>query len=259
MKKILLSIYTWSMLNPQTTNKNQKRIRDTEWEAVESFIRKGNFLDVGCGAGYAMQMARERLNCRVQGIDPDPGGHGVGRTGSAYTIDVVNIKKGFSEDLPYSDAEFDTVYSSHVLEHVTDELKTLQEMHRVLKDDGILIIGMPTASMAFINMLSSYVFTTHFKLVNLLMKPFINTGRTRWWELFIPVSHSFTNRTILYDLRHYRIANWRRTVEREFVVKKVLKPALYPYPEYRQWFPLMKNKALSSSVFFVCEKRTQTK
>ena len=92
--------------------------------------------------------ASQDLNCEVEGIDADPGSHGVGRF-MKNLVKTVPIKQGFAEKLPYANETFDVVYSSHVLEHVIDETKSLAEMRRVLKKDGTLIIGMPTASIQF--------------------------------------------------------------------------------------------------------------
>jgi ubiquinone/menaquinone biosynthesis C-methylase UbiE len=255
MKSLLLKIYNWPYLSKEETNRNQKRIRDVEWEAILPYLQEGNFLDVGCGAGYAMSRAKAEKNCEVWGIDPDPGGHGVGRSGSNFDTGIGNIKQGFAENLPYESNFFQNVYSSHVLEHVKSEDESLAEMSRVLRKDGRLIIGMPTATMALVNLFSNYLFTTHFKLVNLLLKPFIKTGHTKWWELFIPKSHSFDSKTILYDLKHYRIKYWEAKIDQHFKIEKILLPALYPYPEYRQLFSMKKRKHYSSSVFFICSKK----
>ena len=255
LKQKILSVYNWAHLSPDKTNLNQKRIRDIEWDAVKPFIISGKFLDVGCGAGYTMNQAMVYADCTVWGIDPDPGGHGVGRMGQDFGIDKSRISTGFAEDLPYESNFFDTLYSSHVLEHVMDEHKSLSEMNRVMKQDGVLIIGMPTATMATINLLTSYFFTSHQKLLNLLLGRFISVGKVRWWEIIIPPSHSFSNKTVIYDLRKYRVKNWKRLLENHFRVEEVLLPALYPYPEYRQWFPLHRNKKRSSSVFFICRKK----
>lgn len=255
MKSTLLKIYNYPLLSKEETNSNQKKIRDTEWEAIKPFIKNGNFLDVGCGAGYAMDKANTDFNCTVYGIDPDPMGHGVGRQGSNFNIDSNNILKAFAENIPFEDKKFDTVYSSHVLEHVNDEIKSLEEMKRVMKDDGVLVIGMPTASMAVINWLTNIIFTSHHRFVNFFFSPFINTTKTSFKELFIPKSHSIESKTLLFDLKHYKITNWQHTVEKVFKVEKVVLPAFYPYPEYRQWFKMKKSNSYSSSVFFICTKK----
>ncbi len=55
------------------------------------------------------------------------------------TPDVV----GSATDIPLSDATFDTVVCTEVLEHVADPLKALREMYRVLKPGGYLILSTP--------------------------------------------------------------------------------------------------------------------
>jgi ubiquinone/menaquinone biosynthesis C-methylase UbiE len=46
-------------------------------------------------------------------------------------------------NLPFSNNYFDVVVSYAVLEHVPDESTSLQEIHRVLKPDGELVISVP--------------------------------------------------------------------------------------------------------------------
>lgn len=38
---------------------------------------------------------------------------------------------------------FDIIICSHVLEHIPDDIKAINEMHRVLKKDGLLFISVP--------------------------------------------------------------------------------------------------------------------
>lgn len=256
MKKLLLNIYNFGYLSKEKTDVNQEKIRRVEWDAIKEYIpAKSKFLDVGCGAGYAMLKASDELNCESYGIDPEPGAHGVGRYKDKNLN--LNIIKAYSENLPFPDNTFDVVYSSHVLEHVNDEGKSLKEMKRVLNPNGTLIIGMPTAAMAWIGLFSSWLFTTHQRFVNIVLKPFpfIKTGNTAFVNLFIPESHSSNRaKTKLYDIKYYKIKNWRKIVSIHFKINKEIKPALYPYPEYIQLFRLKKNRKLSSSIFFICSK-----
>jgi ubiquinone/menaquinone biosynthesis C-methylase UbiE len=254
MKHFLLKLYNYPLLPPAQTNANQKHARDCEWEAIEPYIKQGNFLDVGCGAGYSMLKAKQ-IGCEVYGIDPDPLGHGVGRRKSEYTVPIENIAQGFSETLPYENNQFNTVYSSHVLEHVTSIEQSLREIKRVCNADGIIIIGVPTATMAWINWFTQLLFTTHQKIMNVIFRRLISTGQTFWWEIFIPRSHSYPNKkTVLSDVKNYKIKHWQKYIEKELTIQTIIKPCIYPYPEYRQLFRLQKNKKYSSSVFFVCKK-----
>ena len=46
-------------------------------------------------------------------------------------------------DIQYSDESFDVIYCSHVLEHVEEDRKAIQEFYRVLKPDGWAILLVP--------------------------------------------------------------------------------------------------------------------
>jgi ubiquinone/menaquinone biosynthesis C-methylase UbiE len=235
----------------------QEGIRVIEWQAIAEFIPdRCSFLDVGCGTGYAMQRAMLEKQCEVVGIDPDPGAHGVGRFETERVTAPLTIQQGCSEQLPYEDNSFDLVYSSHVLEHVSDEVKSLQEMKRVLKPDGTLIIGVPTSEMAWIHFLSQALFTTHIKVYEFFR--FLN--RPGQWKRFVSVfrinSHSSPRASsVWYDIVHYRANRWKKSIEMEFVVKEMRYPLLYPYPDYKQLFKPKKMKWCGSSVFFICTKK----
>ena len=249
--------FVYSTMTPKhKVEQYQQIIRDSEWEKIASHIPKNSkFLDVGCGAGYSLMRASQDLNCEVEGIDADPGSHGVGRYIKAM-VKTVTIKKGFAEKLPFANEIFDVVYSSHVLEHVNNEAKALAEMKRVLKKDGVLIIGMPTASMAILNYLSQIIFSTHIKTYEMFRNLFFQNPIKNFIKIFQINSHSYPRaRSIWYDLFHYRISNWQKTVKREFNVKSVIKPCFYPYPDYPQLFKIYKSKFFSSSVFFICKKK----
>jgi SAM-dependent methyltransferase len=46
-------------------------------------------------------------------------------------------------DLPFKDNEFDVVFCNHVLEHISDDTKAMQELFRVLKKGGFGIFQIP--------------------------------------------------------------------------------------------------------------------
>ena len=49
-------------------------------------------------------------------------------------------------DIPYDDGSFDLVIANHVLEHVTDDLRALSEIRRVLSLGGQAILQTPYSS-----------------------------------------------------------------------------------------------------------------
>jgi len=46
-------------------------------------------------------------------------------------------------DLPFSENEFDFIFCNHVLEHIPDDTKAIQELYRVLKPGGTGIFQIP--------------------------------------------------------------------------------------------------------------------
>lgn len=234
----------------------QQIIRDSEWEWLKKEIPpQSKLLDVGCGAGYAMQKATEDLGCNCVGIDPNPGEHGVGRY-LKNTVKTETILRGSAENIPFTDQSFGIVFSSHVLEHVENEQKALQEMKRVLHDDGVLIIGMPTAMMASINLFSQVLFTTHIRIYEFFRFLFRKEFSDKLSSLFLIRSHSYPRaKTIRYDLMHYSVNNWKKIVSAEFEIVKTIEPCLYPFPDFPQLFKIHHSKLGASSVFFICKKK----
>jgi 2-polyprenyl-6-hydroxyphenyl methylase/3-demethylubiquinone-9 3-methyltransferase len=47
------------------------------------------------------------------------------------------------ENLPFEDKDFDTVVLTETLEHLIHPRRGLEEVHRVLKDDGIMLVSVP--------------------------------------------------------------------------------------------------------------------
>ena len=243
--------------NKAKVERLQQRIRDEEWSAIVHAIpKKSSFLDVGCGAGYAIYKAKTEKQCIAFGVDPDPGGHGVGRFLANFPKESISIQQAFAEELPFESSSFDVVYSSHVLEHVNNEQQALQEMKRVLKENGTVIIGMPTATMAWINWFSQIIFTTHVKVYEFFRFFLSKNPIKQFVRIFRIRSHSAPRASsIWYDIQHYRVSNWKKTLEKEFVIEEIIQPCLYPYPDYPQWFRLHRSRLGSSSVFFVCKKQ----
>lgn len=62
-----------------------------------------------------------------------------GWTSTNYNTDKIDLI-----DLPYPDASFDTVVSTHVLEHIKDDRAAMSEIARVLRPEGFAVLAFPT-------------------------------------------------------------------------------------------------------------------
>lgn len=95
------------------------------------------FLFVGCGSGLeALCLKRKLRDSVVIGIDLKR---------EAFSDEAKKLSLVVSDCLflPFLDAAFDYCYCYHVLEHVINVERALDEMKRVLKPDGFLFIATP--------------------------------------------------------------------------------------------------------------------
>jgi len=102
-------------------------------------------LDVGCGAGWFLDIARER-GLETFGIEPDPG------VAEAARANGHDVTAGLfpRPDAPAGSA--DIVSFNDVLEHLPDPLAALCEAHRLLASGGTLILTLPDRRGAFYRM-----------------------------------------------------------------------------------------------------------
>ncbi len=98
-----------------------------------------NLLDVGCGTGeFVFKMIGHSYNIRAYGVDISSDMIKIAK--SKLKSDNVEFKIGDVEDLPYEDKKFDVITCSHSFHHYPNQKKAVTEMHRVLKDNGRLMV-----------------------------------------------------------------------------------------------------------------------
>lgn len=98
-----------------------------------------NILDVACGTGVLARTIEKRLdpNGSVTGLDLNPGMLAIARRNAPN----INWHQGKAEELPFEEENFDTVISQFGLMLFSSPKTALQEMYRVLKTDGHLIVA----------------------------------------------------------------------------------------------------------------------
>lgn len=96
----------------------------------------GRLLEFGCGAGATLQCLG-RWGWDAEGVDFDAAAV------ANAAAKGLNVHHGDIFSRGYPDASFDVVFSSHVLEHVTDPVATLRECRRILKPGGRCLVVTP--------------------------------------------------------------------------------------------------------------------
>jgi SAM-dependent methyltransferase len=108
-------------------------------DKITAYKKTGLFLDVGCGVGCLINCAKER-GFSSQGVEISTWAAGFAREKTG-----LNVITGSLEEAAYHSDMFDVVVVNHVLEHVPDPGTLLREIRRIVKPDGLIVVGVPNA------------------------------------------------------------------------------------------------------------------
>jgi|SRR5579862_6689350 len=149
-------------------------------------------LEIGCGQ-------RKRVPHSVAlDINPDS---------EADTIHDLNVFP-----YPFADGEFDMVIAEHVLEHLDDLLGATEELHRIIKPGGLLLVEVP-----------------HFSSSNFYTDPtHRHAFSTRSFDYYIPGS-------VLSEYKYSRAAFQKRSVSIGFITGALMTPGM------ARWFNKHRN------------------
>jgi len=119
----------------------------SNWLLNSGKQREGlRFLDAGCGDGINLM----GLSSIMAGMGIEPGrslfgvDYNVARIFKARKMPgVAGVFSGSLLSLPFRDETWDVILCNQVLEHIYEDSSALLELNRVLRKDGLLIIGVP--------------------------------------------------------------------------------------------------------------------
>ena len=134
----------------------EERERDYAFVTQKALVLKmfdkdgGKVLDIGCGPGV---MAHDLLKrgCTVWGIDASEKMIALAKAKMEKMGDTsrAHFSVGDIENLEFPDAEFDAVICMGVLEYLLSDLKAIEEMARVTKPGGTVIVTVPSEATAY--------------------------------------------------------------------------------------------------------------
>lgn len=96
--------------------------------------RGSSILDIGCAGGQKLSILRDALDLETVGIEPN-------EAAAQKARDLYNLEV-YTDTFPttkLSDRHFDVIYINHVVEHVPNPLKFLNDIFRALAPDGIVV------------------------------------------------------------------------------------------------------------------------
>lgn len=168
-------------------------------------------LDVGCGRGfYLTALANYSFIDEICGIDIKTTYLAVARKNNRDKR--VHMLPASIYELPYEDSSFDFIICSEVLEHLENDSKALQEIHRVLKKNGTLVITVPNRNFPFL-----------WDPLNWLLMRLVNThiNKDIWWLAGIWADHE----------RLYTVDEIKQKVQRmKFSIKHIATIVKFCWP-----------------------------
>lgn len=107
---------------------------------AQTFVKGKAVLDIACGEGYGSNLLAEHAES-VIGVDISS--KAVKEASEKYKKNNLLFKTGSTSQIPLEANSIDVVVSFETIEHHAEHDIMLQEIKRVLKHDGLLIISSP--------------------------------------------------------------------------------------------------------------------
>jgi SAM-dependent methyltransferase len=108
---------------------------------VAPLVAGREVLDIACGEGYGSALIA-RHAARVTGADIAPAA--IAHARACYAAQPnLDFREADCAALPFADASFDVVVSFETLEHIAAQEAFLDEVRRVLRPDGFVVLSCP--------------------------------------------------------------------------------------------------------------------
>jgi len=156
MKGLYVNKNYYVSIEPRITSLNNRRNRIdpdgkerdlSDYKEKDSYISNNKYildflqtlspskiLDIGCGSGWILsELSSDWVK---YGLEPNSKMYNYSPSSGKI------INKKFEKGILLKD-EFDVIISHHVIEHVENPIIFIEEIKRILKNDGILILGTP--------------------------------------------------------------------------------------------------------------------
>jgi len=104
---------------------------------IKKYKKNGRILDIGCSAGFFLKAAKEN-GWETYGLEVSDDTAEIAR--KRYGL---NVLTGVLNENTFPDGYFDVVSMWDVVEHISDPVKTVAIINKILAPEGILILSTP--------------------------------------------------------------------------------------------------------------------
>lgn len=140
-KRFIMKVTDYSKV-AKVYDSNQFRFEEVKEDSnLRTYIQNNpkstyRFLDLACGTGiYLHRQSKyfKEINIDWHGLDASPSMLNKAKD----KLGDVKFEESFAENMPYEDEQFDVIINNYAFHHFLKKEKALDEIHRVLKKDGV--------------------------------------------------------------------------------------------------------------------------
>lgn len=133
----------------------RRYIKDTVWRRRYKIIlkkkKRGRILDIGCASGNFLAKMSQDLSWECYGVEPISYAAQLARQ-----VPKTVIFEGMLHEAQFPDLYFDVITAWDVIEHTESPADLLQEIYRILKPDGLLVIRIPNPESSLAKLFGPY-------------------------------------------------------------------------------------------------------
>jgi 2-polyprenyl-3-methyl-5-hydroxy-6-metoxy-1,4-benzoquinol methylase len=183
-----------------TIRESYLRTAKSQVRLIQKYASGTNLLDIGCAQGFFLFSA-SKAGYTTKGIEISQDAAEYARMEFGLDVEA----KPF-EELRFADNHFDVVTLWQVLEHVPYPIMILEEVHRILKPGGLLVVSTPNIEGIPAKIL-----------------------RKRWWDIKRLHINQFTTKTLTDILQNGGFKNISSVSYRGFVSLSILLTMMLKY------------------------------
>lgn len=117
-------------------------VQDFKYLLGDHVLGASRILDIGCGQGVSFPLLEQFFHPKmIIGVDIDSRLLTGAKSAANLCQCEIQLQHETVNKLSFADESFDMIFCHQLIHHVTNQTGALQELHRVLAADGVLLIS----------------------------------------------------------------------------------------------------------------------